>query len=699
MECQESSLTPQEVVAVQTLAERGTPPAQIAQLLGVDEKAVKLVLPDPTSAASPSSPNPSVVKEMVAKAVERQQSLYQQRWKSLRQASINSENAQNAASQPALARSDSSFARQLQREENQAEDTVTMTRSDSEYARQLQQEENRAEDNVPMTRGDSDFAKKLQQEENQIPGVELTRSDSAFAHKLQQQEQDASFLQQLQRQENQPGLARGDSELARELQRQDENQHKPQQQHAAVSQPLLGTPGAQRNDALATMSYTDVLPDGSNKPAHVDVVVYDARPGLKAGQIKFGLQGFTLAHWPTKLTTRQFYNPDTVKRIYYKEQEELIKQQTGATQVVILNDIVRNAGKADKRGNDNPFAGGGNGVNGYANVVHTDFRARRAVTKFYEQPDHKEMIRERGDGPKGKYMMINTWRNISEDRPIWNNTLACCDHQTVDSPGDYVSCDVPISPEAHAEQYRLKTETAPKHHWYYFPHMMKDEVLMFIQFDSDTNADARFCFHTAFSDPTVDPELPARESVETRAILFFPPPPDVIMSGRKLIDVIREVHAGNVVDLCKQMAEAAAHGILQPGELEDLTDKASYQGAQNEDFIMQLCIERGIPYEPHQWQPGHRAEQMLEELKALKTFERTRFLEGPKDEVVTLQLDSEEAKQDINNLQLMFPDLDRDRVVAVYTGFGGNFETAVEMLSLALAEQYSRVNHGRDHNH
>ena len=45
---------------------------------------------------------------------------------------------------------------------------------------------------------------------------------------------------------------------------------------------------------------------------------------------------------------------------------------------MVLNNIVRNAGKADKRGSDNPFAGGGNGVNGYANVVHTDFRAASA---------------------------------------------------------------------------------------------------------------------------------------------------------------------------------------------------------------------------------------------------------------------------------------------------------------------------------
>ena len=53
--------------------------------------------------------------------------------------------------------------------------------------------------------------------------------------------------------------------------------------------------------------------------------------------------------------------------------------------------------------------------------------------------------------------------------------------------------------------------------------MQKDEVLLFTQFDSDPDARARFCFHTAFDDPTVDPRLPQRQSVEpspaTHAIL------------------------------------------------------------------------------------------------------------------------------------------------------------------------------------
>jgi hypothetical protein len=111
---------------------------------------------------------------------------------------------------------------------------------------------------------------------------------------------------------------------------------------------------------------------------------------VKAGRIKLAEQGFTLKQWPTKLSSKNFYDGQNITDRYYKEQEELIKQQTGASQVIVLNHIVRNATKADDRGTANPFAGGG--INGYANVVHTDFRATRSVQKFHEQKDPKKQV-------------------------------------------------------------------------------------------------------------------------------------------------------------------------------------------------------------------------------------------------------------------------------------------------------------------
>ena len=40
--------------------------------------------------------------------------------------------------------------------------------------------------------------------------------------------------------------------------------------------------------------------------------------------------------------------------------------------------------------------------------------------------------------------------------------------------------------------------------------------------------------------------------------------------------------------------------------------------------------------------------------------------------------------EDLANLRLMFADLTEEQILAVYRGFAGNFETAFEMLALAM---------------
>ena len=42
----------------------------------------------------------------------------------------------------------------------------------------------------------------------------------------------------------------------------------------------------------------------------------------------------------------------------------------------------------------------------------------------------------------------------------------------------------------------------------------------------------------------------------------------------------------------------------------------------------------------------------------------------------------------------MFPKVNPDAVRALYRGFAGNFETTMEMLALALAEENGSVHHG-----
>ena len=61
----------------------------------------------------------------------------------------------------------------------------------------------------------------------------------------------------------------------------------------------------------------------------------------------------------------------------------------------------------------------------------------------------------------------------------------------------------------------------PNHRWYWFPHMRRDEALVFKVFDSETDGRSRWTAHTAFDDPTSPPNPRFRESIEIRTLAFF----------------------------------------------------------------------------------------------------------------------------------------------------------------------------------
>merc|ERR1712167_558919 len=102
--------------------------------------------------------------------------------------------------------------------------------------------------------------------------------------------------------------------------------------------------------------------------ARIDTVVADARPAREANKLSLDTHGFTLEPQKTGLKTHEFFDTQagTVERLYYAEMKRAIKKATGCDEVQILEHIVRDAGAADSRGKKNPFAGGGNGINGYA---------------------------------------------------------------------------------------------------------------------------------------------------------------------------------------------------------------------------------------------------------------------------------------------------------------------------------------------
>jgi hypothetical protein len=102
---------------------------------------------------------------------------------------------------------------------------------------------------------------------------------------------------------------------------------------------------------------------------------------------------------------------------------------------------------------------------------------------------------------------------------VQESPLAICDAQSL-GQDDFVASDL-IYPHRRGETYSVTF--SPNHDWYYVPNMQPDEALLLKCYDSAADGRARFTAHTAFDDPTSPSDAAPRESIETRAFVFFAP--------------------------------------------------------------------------------------------------------------------------------------------------------------------------------
>jgi len=361
------------------------------------------------------------------------------------------------------------------------------------------------------------------------------------------------------------------------------------------------------SDCYATFNYTSPAnPQGDPVPRAC--LVKDARPLQDAGCLSLESNGFALVPQHTVLTKDDFYKGrGLIESVYYREMEQLIQQTLGADKVFVFASQVRNTTKATEL---NPFEektptlGRAEAnwapvqVSSYASKVHTDFTGSKSAEKFYRAAGVPE-------GVKVRYVLINAWRNISETNPIYNHPLALLDSKSI-TEGEMVRVNEQLKHGARcqsrdgmstndcAEQYRLTPHRAREHQWFYYPHMRKDEVLLFKQFDSDPSRSSRFTFHSSFSDPNVAAHLPKRESVEVRAMaIFIEEPPSVKAGVAKNIELLRQP----AYTLQGRLAARAARGLLDPAEVEGLADQAALQNLADELILQHLgkqAQQRGV---------------------------------------------------------------------------------------------------------
>lgn len=260
------------------------------------------------------------------------------------------------------------------------------------------------------------------------------------------------------------------------------------------------------------------VPDLVGKTMAKEVTIINGRQH----QLSLDANSFELTNCETSLTTAEFYEEgaEKITNTYYKEMAECVKQKLGAAHVLVFHHQVRNKERNNGKANDIVTS-----VQGYANGVHSDTHPDSA-----EESYSFVSIGVDSDLRQGRYLYMNLWRNIDDERPVSANPLAVLDQTSVtDGVGseDYLESDLytkdPNTGFIYGlKQYRLNQKNSDNHKWYYFPNMTKSEAILFKQWDSDPKRQTNLCFHTAFEDPTTPKNAPTRQSIEVRMIVYFP---------------------------------------------------------------------------------------------------------------------------------------------------------------------------------
>ena len=209
--------------------------------------------------------------------------------------------------------------------------------------------------------------------------------------------------------------------------------------------------------------------------------------------------GFRFVRHDTEVA--DFFDEAELQRVYYPEMEALVKAQSGATRVVVFDHTLRTADDAAREARK---------IREVVSRVHNDYTEWSGPQRVRDLlPDEADDLLRR------RFAIIQVWRPIRY--PVETFPLAICDALTL-SPENLVVSERRY-PDRIGQTYAITY--SPDHVWYWFPHMRREEALVFKTYDSRRDGVARWTAHTAFDDPTSPPHAQPRESIEIRTLAFF----------------------------------------------------------------------------------------------------------------------------------------------------------------------------------
>lgn len=229
-----------------------------------------------------------------------------------------------------------------------------------------------------------------------------------------------------------------------------------------------------------------------------NVDIYNAR--ALESPTSLDREGFELRNQATLI--EDFYQIEQVRESYDSEVIALVLSATGAQEAMVFDHTLRSDSRA-VRGIQN--------TREPASVIHNDYSdnsARKRLTDLLPAGEAKRRLQRR-------FAIVNVWRSING--VILDSALACCDARSI-ADEELIASERRAAERVGELQLVSWGKT---HRWYYFPHMQPDETLLIKTFDSSLDGRARRSVHTAFHDPSAPVDVPARESIESRLLVFF----------------------------------------------------------------------------------------------------------------------------------------------------------------------------------
>jgi hypothetical protein len=246
---------------------------------------------------------------------------------------------------------------------------------------------------------------------------------------------------------------------------------------------------------VAAPGGSDTRSGGTPDPHRV--IIHNGRP--QARDFVLERNGFRFVRHDTNIA--DFYDEDEIRRVYYPEMEALIKAESGAKRVIVFDHTLRTADDDIRESKK---------IREVVRRVHNDYTEWSAPQRVRDiVPDEAEELLKR------RFAVIQVWRPIRF--PVETYPLAMADAQTL-SPNDMIVSER-RAPGRIGQTYAIKYN--PAHKWFWFPHMRREEALVFKVFDSEKDGRARWTAHTAFDIPNTPANARPRESIEIRTLAFF----------------------------------------------------------------------------------------------------------------------------------------------------------------------------------